>query len=444
MDTPMTDPKSESRALAVPSGRLTRLARFGGLASNIAGTMALHGARQVAQGKRPRASDLLLTPANARKVADQLAHMRGAAMKVGQLISMDAGDMLPPELADIMARLRADAHYMPGGQLKTVLNSNWGEGWHKRFAKFDVRPIAAASIGQVHRAQTANGRDLAIKVQYPGVRRSIDSDVNNVAALMRMSGVMPKALDIAPMLEEAKRQLHEEADYEREGDYLTRFAGLLAEAQDFVVPALHADLTTRNVLAMDYVEGVNIETLTGAPQETRNRVMTLLIGLVFREFFDFRMMQTDPNFANYRYQPETGRVVLLDFGASREFRPEMADQFRRLMKAGLDGDRQAVRQAILDIGFFSEGTATHHQQLMVDMFEMSMEPLKHSGPFDFANNDLAIRMRDVGMALGADRDFWHIPPMDTLFMQRKFSGMYLLASRLKARINLRAIIARYL
>ncbi|ARE40093.1 Ubiquinone biosynthesis monooxygenase UbiB [Rhodovulum sp. P5] len=440
----MSDSKSESRALAVPSGRLSRLARFGALTSNIAGNVALHGARQVAQGKRPQARDLLLTPANARKVADQLAHMRGAAMKVGQLISMDAGDMLPPELSDIMARLRADAHYMPGGQLKKVLIDNWGADWQKRFDKFQVRPIAAASIGQVHRAHTKDGRDLAIKVQYPGVRRSIDSDVNNVAGLMRISGVMPKELDIAPMLAEAKRQLHEEADYEREGRYLRRFSELLADAPDFVVPQLHQDLTTENVLAMDYVAGVGIETLIDAPQEERDRVMTLLISLLFRELFEFRLMQTDPNFANYRYDPETRKVILLDFGASREFPAAMTEQFRRLMRAGLDGDRAGVRQAILDIGFFAEDTAAHHKDTMLNMFEMSLEPIKRPGAFDFADNDVAMRMRDAGMELGKDRDFWHIPPMDTLFMQRKFGGIYLLASRMKARVDLRGILERYM
>ncbi|TCM87518.1 ABC1 kinase family protein [Rhodovulum steppense] len=439
----MTLPKPDARALAVPSGRLTRLARFGALTSSVAGNMALAGARQVAQGKRPRAADLLMTPANARRVADQLAQMRGAAMKVGQLISMDAGDMLPPELAEIMARLRADAHHMPGGQLKKVLTDAWGADWLKRFDKFQVRPIAAASIGQVHRAQTKDGRDLAIKVQYPGVRRSIDSDVNNVAALMRLSGVMPRELDIAPMLDEAKRQLHEEADYEREGRYMRRFGDLLAEAPDFVVPGLLPDLTTPDILAMDFVEGMPIETLAEAPQAERDRVMGLLIGLLFRELFEFRLMQTDPNFANYRYQPDTGRIVLLDFGASRDFGPEMAEQFRALMAAGLSGERAAMRRAILDIGFFAEDTAAHHQETMLAMFEMSMEPLRRPGAFDFASTDLALRMRDAGMELGADRDFWHIPPMDTLFIQRKFGGIYLLASRLKARVDLRAIIERH-
>ena len=440
----MADETPSSRALAVPSGRFSRLARFGGLATNIAGGAALSGARELSRGRRPRAENLLMTPANARKVADQLAQMRGAAMKMGQLISMDAGDMLPPELAEIMARLRADAHFMPGPQLRTVLTQAWGRDWLGRFVKFDTRPIAAASIGQVHRAQTRDGRDLAIKVQYPGVRRSIDSDVNNVAALMRWSGVLPRDLDIGPMLAEAKQELHDEADYEREGRALARFGTLLADDPDFVVPRLHQDLTTDTVLAMDYVEGVGIETLKDAPQETRDRVMALLIGLVFREVFAFRAMQTDPNFANYRYQRDGGRVVLLDFGAARDFRPEMVDRFRRLMRAGMADDRAAMRAAIRDIGFFGDDTAAHHQDLMVDMFDLSMEPLKRTGVFDFADNDLALRMRDAGMALGQDRDFWHIPPMDVLFMQRKFTGVYMLASRLKARVDLGTLIEPHL
>ncbi|WP_197535619.1 AarF/UbiB family protein [Pararhodospirillum photometricum] len=183
-----------------------------------------------------------------------------------------------------------------------------------------------------------------------------------------------------------------------------------------------------------------IETLVQAPQATRDRVMTVLIGLLFRELFEFQLMQTDPNFANYRYQPTTGRVVLLDFGATREFSPLMADQFRRLMHAGFAGGREAMRASLLDIGFFAEDTAVHHQRLMLEMVEMSFEPLKRPGAFDFADNDLALRMRDAGHALGADRDFWHIPPMDTLFMQRKFAGVYMLATRLKARVDLRAVL----
>lgn len=440
----MSHSKFESKALAVPSGRMSRLARFGGMASNIAGGMLLNGARQLAQGKRPSVSELLLTPANAIKVTHQLAQLRGAAMKVGQLLSMDAGDMLPPELAEILGHLRSEGHHMPQSQLNAALNAHWGSGWQQRFEMFLFQPIAAASIGQVHRAKTKDGRELAIKIQYPGVRRSIDSDVDNVASLMRLSGVLPKTINIAPMLSEAKRQLHQEADYQREGQYLQRFAGLLANSPEFLVPKLHTDFTTQSVLAMDYVDGVPIESLVDAPQEERDRLMTLLIGLLFRELFEFALMQTDPNFANYRYNTQTRQLILLDFGATRAFPPAMAPAYRQLMRAGLAGDRAATRQAMIEIGFFDEQALQHHQDAVINIFELSLEPLIQTGDYDFGNTDVALRLRDAGMAIGEQRDFWHIPPMDTLFLQRKFGGVYMLASRLKARVDVRALMMRYL
>lgn len=435
--------RSEPRALSVPSGRISRLARFGGLASGIAGNVALHGARQLAQGRRPVMSDLILTPANVARLAEQLSQMRGAAMKVGQLLSMDAGEMLPPELADILARLRSEAHYMPPRQLRTVLDAAWGKDWHRRFRTFNVRPIAAASIGQVHRATTVEGEDLAIKVQYPGVRRSIDSDVDNVAALMRISGLLPRGLDLAQMLAEAKRQLHEEADYEREGRCLARFGTLLTGAPEFRVPALHEGLTGRDVLAMTHVAGDPVEDLVEAPQAERDRVMRLLIGLMFRELLDFRLMQTDPNFANYRHDPSTGQVVLLDFGATREVGTDMAEGYRRLLRAGLAGESDAMQAAVFELGFLSEAVPADLRTLMLQMLEISMEPLR-AAHFDFGANDVALRLRDLGMEIGERREVHHLPPVETFYIQRKFGGMYLLASRLRARVAIHELIEPYL
>lgn len=172
-------------------GGLSRISQFGSMAARISGGALVEGMNQIAQGKRPTARDVLLTPANARIVTKQLAQLRGAAMKMGQLLSMDAGDFLPPELADILAQLSAEARHMPDIQLRAVLNQNWGKGWESRFHSFDFTPMAAASIGQVHRATTCADEDLAIKVQYPSVRRSIYSDVDNVATLLRVSGLLP-------------------------------------------------------------------------------------------------------------------------------------------------------------------------------------------------------------------------------------------------------------
>ena len=203
---------SDVRQRAVPSGRASRMGHFGRLAAGVAGGMLAEGARRIADGERPRMRDMLLTPGNIGKVADRLSHLRGAAMKLGQMISMDAGDFLPAELTQVLARLRDNAHHMPPQQLQQVLAAQWGKDWRTRFRRFEPRPIAAASIGQVHRATTHDGRDLAIKVQYPGVRESIDADIDNVATLLRVSGLLPRELDIAPLLGEAKRQLADETD----------------------------------------------------------------------------------------------------------------------------------------------------------------------------------------------------------------------------------------
>ena len=406
--------------------------------------MLLDGARQVMNGKRPSLQDLLLTPVNALKIANQLAHLRGAAMKVGQLLSMDAGEVLPRELTDILARLRSDAHHMPQGQLRATLERQWGRNWQQRFETFSFEPIAAASIGQVHRARTKDGRQLAIKIQYPGVRQSIDSDIDNVATLLRLSGLLPATMDVAPMLREAKRQLHEEADYEREFGSLKRFGDLFAGSPDYLVPAPHADFSSRNVLAMTYVEGANLETLASAPQADRDRIAGLLINLVLRELFDFGLMQTDPNFANYRYNRATSQIVLLDFGAVRAFPPELVGGYRMLLKAGMAGDHDAAMRAMIDLGLLGAQVPRVHKDTVMRLFDLAMQPLRYDGAFDFGASDLVTRLRDGGMTIAAERNNWHVPPMDTLLLQRKIGGTFLLATKLKARVPLKQIVEKYL
>ena len=432
------------KSAAVPSSRLARLARLGSLASGVAGGMLAEGVRQWSRGNRPSVGDLLLTPGNAQRVADQLSRLRGAAMKVGQLLSMDAGDLMPPELAAILSRLRADAQPMPMSQLVPVLEAAWGAGWDSHFDRFSFTPLAAASIGQVHAAQLKNGERLAIKVQYPGVRQSIASDVDNVATLLRLSGLLPRTLDFAPLLEEAKRQLHDEADYLKEAAHLESYRGRLAAEVAFALPAVHAELTTPDILAMTFMDGVPIESLAGAPQAERDRVLGLLFELLFREIFEFRCVQTDPNFANYRYDEGSGRLVLLDFGATRHFSESCIAAYRRLLQAGQVGDLDALSAAAIDIGYFQVDIDPAHKRQVLDIFLTACEPLRYEGPYDFGGSTLATRIRDVGLRLGRDRSFWHTPPADALFLHRKIGGLYLLAARLKARVDIRAIFLRCL
>lgn len=438
------DDNPKRRHRAIPSSRAARLGAFGRLAGGVASGMLGEGARRLARGERPRMRDLVLTPGSVGRLADRLSHLRGAAMKLGQMISMDAGDLLPPELAAILAQLRSQAHRMPPEQLRRVLDSEWGPDWRRRFSRFNATPIAAASIGQVHRATLPDGRELAIKVQYPGVRESIDSDVDNVATLLRVSGVLPRELDLAPLLTEAKRQLHEEADYEREATQMTRFADWLDGHTDYVVPRPLPELTTARVLAMDFIDGIPIEALADAPQEQRDAAMRDLMALVLREMFEFGAMQTDPNFANYRFQPDAGRLVLLDFGAARDVDPATAQGYRSLLSAGFSGDRDAVREAARAAGFLGEAAVARHRALVDRMIDIVVTEMNRPGPFDFGDRGFVEVLREQGMEMAADRSTWHIPPVETLFVQRKVSGTALLAARLEARVDVRELVRPYL
>ena len=435
--------KEPKQAAAVPTGRAARMLQMGGIVAGIAGGVVAGGLGQLAQGRRPGLPDLLLTPANALRLTAGLSHMRGAALKLGQMLSMDSGIVLSPELTAILARLRDDARQMPPKQLQAVLNAAWGPGWMVRFRQFDVRPFAAASIGQVHRAEALDGRVLALKVQYPGVRASIDSDVDNIAALMRLPGVLPRGMDIAPLLRAAKAQLHDEADYAAEAGHLRQFGSLLAGDAAFVVPQVQDDFCTAQVLAMTWLDSQPIDTLEQASQQVRDKAAADLIELVLRELFAFGAMQTDPNLANYRVIPATGQIALLDFGAVRRIDPALTASFRGLLNAALDRDADAIREAMLRIGYFGPATPPQHQALIQRMFDLATDPLRQDGAFDFGRSDILDRLRDMGLAIGTDRDLMHVPPAETLFLHRKIGGMYLLATRLRARVGLRALVERW-
>lgn len=433
---------NNDRYRKVPSGRLSRLSSFGQIAGGVAGGVLAEGARKLANGERPRLSDLLLTPANATRVTNQLSKLRGAAMKLGQMISMDAGDLLPPELTAILARLRNSAHYMPTAQLNKVLIAEWGADWRRKFLHFETTPIAAASIGQVHRATLRDGTVLAIKVQYPGIADSIEADVDNVASLLRISNLLPTTLDISPLLAEAKKQLREEADYVREATQMQLYKKLLAEDPNFLVPSAFAPLSTQRVLAMDFIPGRSIEILETKPQKTRDAVMFALMGLVLRELFEFGYMQTDPNFANYRWQEEGGKIVLLDFGAARPVPEETVDAYRRLMRAGLEGNSEVLRDTLIDAGFVSPIALQHHKPALDTMIKTLMTHLGKPGLFDFADRSFVEKLRKQVETIASDRSSWHIPPADTLFVQRKVSGTALLAIRMKSRLPLRDMVEK--
>lgn len=438
----MSDKKSREKA--IPSSRLGRLGKIARMAGGVAAGMIGEGAKQLSQGNRPKVSDLLLTPANAKKVTKQLATMRGAAMKVGQLLSMETSDFLPPELSEILAQLRNKAFIMPRAQLEQSLINAYGEHWQDRFSSFDYDPLASASIGQVHRATMLDGTEIVLKIQYPGVAQSIDSDVDNIATLFRMTKILPKHMDIDELLVDAKAQLHEEANYVQEAEYLETFRSLLDDQASYIIPKHYPELSTELILAMDYVEGEPIETLSELDPAIVDQLMTNMFELMLRELFELRLMQTDANFANYLFNHQSQKIVLLDFGASRSFTKRFVVDYKRLIRAVVAHDSEAIILAADRLGYKASEASEEYQEFLISIFGIALAPFATQGLFDFKSALLSDQLSELGEQGYDFKEFWQTPPTDILYLHRKLGGMYMLATRLGARVNVNALVEPYL
>jgi predicted unusual protein kinase regulating ubiquinone biosynthesis (AarF/ABC1/UbiB family) len=436
-----------TRKSRVPTTRLGRLVRLGFTAGEMAVGGVVEGVKRLTGVTPEDAVNVFLTTANAQKLAKRLAGMRGAAMKMGQILSMESVDILPKEFSEALAILRDSANTMPDSQIRRVMGREYGKGWEGKFERFDYEPIAAASIGQVHRVLTKDGRDLALKIQYPGVAKSINSDVDNMAMFLRLVHVLPITMDISGIVAEAKRQLKQEADYIIEAEYLRDYRELVRDDDCFVVPKVHDDLTTKRILAMDYVSGEPLEGLgeEGVAQELRDEAGTLLERLLFRELFEFRTMQSDPNFANYLYHPEDRRIVLLDFGSTVTFSEEFTSRYGRISKALIEEDAGAARHYAEQIGYLRPDDSPEHAGRVLDIMRLICEPIRNPGIYDFGESDLVSRARDAGFEmLWSSGGEFRAPPPETVFLHRKLIGSFLLCARLRARVDVQALISEYL
>jgi predicted unusual protein kinase regulating ubiquinone biosynthesis (AarF/ABC1/UbiB family) len=440
----MAKPPERKRS-AVPASRMGRMLRFGMLSGELALSTAMGAARQLSSGKRPDLAAAVLTPGNADLLARRLASLRGPAMKVGQILSLQADDLIPEEFRNALAMLRSQGYSMPDTQLRRVLGREYGKGWQERFEHFDFEPVAAASIGQLHRARKHGGRELALKIQYPGVARSVDSDVDNLAVLLRRLDFLPTKFDVPALAAEAKRQLKLETDYEAEARHLERYRRFVADMPDVVVPRVDRTLTTRHVLAMDWIEGDPLEVLASeaVPQARRNAVARTLQELMFRELFEFRFVQTDPNIANYLYLPATHQVALLDLGSVGEYAADFVDGYRRACRGVVEDDPETLRQAVFDLGYAHPDDPEPMQRNAIEIIQLVCEPFAHRGTYDFAASSLVARARDRGLKAAFGHGL-RSPPPETMFLHRKLVGTFMICAKLHAHINVHALIKRFL
>ncbi len=210
------------------------------------------------------------------------------------------------------------------------------------------------------------------------------------------------------------------------------------------MPEVITALSSPSVLAMTFIEGQDLDTLACAQQSVRNKAVEQLITLFLHELFTFKLVQTDPNFANYRYQIDEQRLVLLDFGATRELPQHISDGYKRLLAAAINSDRKEVAAAAKHIGYFAEGLAQEYTDNVVDIFLLACEPLRFQGEYDFANSDLAKRIKELGLAMSANSEHWHTPPVDALFVHRKLGGLFLIGATLGAKLDVNRVYRHFL
>ena len=412
------------------------------MAASVAGKELKHRVRTglVSSVEKLGASELRTRIEQATVMAESLGRLKGAFMKAGQMLSIDAGDFLPPEATEILAKLQGQADPVDFAVLRAVLDADLGPERVARLVDLDPVPAASASIGQVHRA-LVDGTRVAVKIQYPGIADSIDSDV----ALLEKVGasfltLSRREIDLHDTFAELKTVLHLEADYLRERRYLDRFGELLAGDARFVVPRSFPELSTGRVLTMTWEDGLSLNAWIKSepPREARIAFGRAVLDLYCLEFFVWGTVQTDPNFGNFLVRAgDDDRIVLLDFGATVEYDEAFRRRYVQLLRALRSGDRDAIVADAVDFGLFDRRESAEVGDLFAQMLRSSVEPFDPDRqPFVFRDEAYAARSRDIIQRFTRSLRY-SSPPRALLFLHRKLGGIFQLLRRLDVELDLR-------
>ena len=326
-----------------------------GLALRRAADVALTRLRRATVGRHRRAElDDALAIRSADDVARQLGHMKGAGMKLGQMLSFVIAG-LPPEAQQSLAQLQAQVPPMAPELAAEVVRQELGDDPHRLFARWEPMPVAAASIGQVHRARMADGRDVAVKVQYPGIDDAIGSDLADARRLgaMLSARVLP-GVDVDGLADELVDRLADELDYRIEAANQQAFARRYRGHPFLSVPEVVAERSTRRVLTSTWVDGWTFDRLRSADQPTRDRAGEAIFRFAQSCILVERRFNADPHPGNYRFD-RRGRVTVLDFGLVKELGPDIYDRFMAVFDAVIDVDPDGTTRAMETAGFLPEG-----------------------------------------------------------------------------------------
>lgn len=430
--------------VAVPRARLTRLARVGGLSARLATSAAGARIRRLVTRRSQRAAyDEARRRRDAEAVTRAMGEMKGAFMKLGQMLSF-VSDSVPAEYRAALASLQAKAPPLEFAAIRAVVEEELGAPLERRFARFDPRPIASASIGQVHRARLPGGEDVAVKVQYPGVAEAIRADLANVSVLYRAVAIMYPALDPGPVVTELRDRIGEELDYQREAASQEAFRELYAGHPFIRVPRVFASHSAGRVLTSELVVGQTFAEVAAGDPTARERFAEILYRFVFGSIIQFSVFNGDPHPGNYLYTPR-GEVVFLDFGCVKRFPAAMMTRWKQLVIAHLEGRAADFRALACELGFLADD-APVDAALLYDYFGYFYEPFSSDEVYTFTPEynarSLGMVFRPSGRFAGMSRRL-NMPP-DYVFVNRIQWGVYSILCALGATGNWHRIHREYL
>jgi len=426
-----------------PEGALRRLWAFGGLQAQVALGYLAYWLRSWYLDVSRQEQELAEAHLRAAiKMLRTMGYLRGAAMKLGQTLA-NFPDIVPDQIVETLERLHFEAPPMHFALLREHVRNELGRDPEEVFAKFDLRAFAAASLGQVHRAVLKSGEDVAVKIQYPAIGRSVRSDFRNLSAFLAPLRLGRGWEPVKAQLEEVRRVIELETDYQQEAEWQRRARSLFHEDDPIVVPRVYEEFSTRRVLTMDYVDGVHIQSFLAGnpPQERRDHFSALIVQAGCRLHYGGRLLYGDPHPGNYLFRADD-RLGLLDFGCVRPYTDREWECNRLSDLAIRGGDDDVVRALRACLGLAdSEPIDSEILAKNIAYGRWMWRPYRHDGPFDFGAPGYLREGVDLFAALGRARI---AAPWLTMsaFIARWYFGMSAMLYRLRARVDVRAIYLR--
>ena len=440
VDLSMKNLYNENNAKRLPVSSLARSTLSTGLLLRLGFNTSQNLFSDIITLKKPDLRSALVSKKNVTATVNTLKNLRGAAMKFGQLMSMDESIILSPDLAAVFAQLRSSGYSMTPSQLKKILNQNWGDGWLRNFKHFEVRPFAAASIGQVHKATLKSGEIVAIKVQFPGVRQSIDNDLSSLKFIMKTSGMLPAKFPLDYYITQCGDLLKRETDYELEAIHITRFSEFLRSNDKLNVPKVYNQLSTQETLTMSFFEGRELSSKMAYDQSSINEISLSLLELLLNEIFTFKLVQTDPNLANFLLSEGDNSLCILDFGACCQVSEATHELYKDLLNVALTLDANKIKSFLEDKNFIPKDASSEGTKFFDRIISIAINEISQNEFFDFQQSKVFEIITEEDLNLYFELIPSSLFGSDFIFIQRKIFGLILFFRAIGAKLPLLKIL----